>query len=224
MRPVELHVQVVSCHPLVALTIRDILSRDKTLPARFSLESCVDPRKVPHHDGPFLFILDSCSLPPELPAIRRLLYLRYPDSKFLALLSPEQGTDEEILRLLYGGIDGCLAFTELLAQKLPCALRAIMSGSLWIPGNVLRQYVGQTNSLLDAQLRPDTRLTARENQAFQLMVRRLSNKEIAVALGISERTVKFHISNIFSKLRVQDRRELLTAANLIGSPQPYSLK
>jgi DNA-binding NarL/FixJ family response regulator len=160
----------------------------------------------------------------ELTAIRRLLCLRCPQSKFMALLTAEKATEEEMLRLVYEGIDGCLALTELYGQEFPKALQSIMSGNLWIPHHILREYIRQTNFLLNSQLRPDPRLTARENQAFRLMIRRLSNKEIAAVLGISERTVKFHISNIFSKLKVQDRRELLTTENLIGFPQPYFLK
>jgi len=147
--------------------------------------------------------------------------MRYPESKFLVLLSPEKGTDEEMLRLLYVGIDGFSIFADQLAQELPRALRAIMSGNLWVPHLVLHQYVRQTNLLLDTQLRPEPRLTARENQIFQLVVRRLSNKEIGGALEIAERTVKFHISNIFSKLKVQGRRELLTTISLVGFPQTF---
>jgi DNA-binding CsgD family transcriptional regulator len=39
-------------------------------------------------------------------------------------------------------------------------------------------------------------------------MRRLTNKEISSALGISERTVKFHVSNILGKLQLEDRRGL----------------
>jgi DNA-binding NarL/FixJ family response regulator len=41
-----------------------------------------------------------------------------------------------------------------------------------------------------------------------LLLRRLTNKEISSALGISERTAKFHVSNILSKLQLDDRRSL----------------
>jgi DNA-binding NarL/FixJ family response regulator len=55
---------------------------------------------------------------------------------------------------------------------------------------------------------PGHSLTAREAQALQLLMRRLTNKEISSALGISERTVKYHVSNILSKLQLEDRRGL----------------
>ncbi len=193
-----MQVHVISCHPLVALAISDIISRDPALRMCFSSESCPDPKNP-----------------------RRL---RCPESKFMALLSPEKATDDEMIRLVYEGIDGCLALTELYGQEFPKALQSIISGNLWIPHHILREYIRQTNFLLNAQLRPDPRLTARENQAFRLMIRRLSNKEIAAVLGISERTAKFHISNIFSKLKLHDRHELLASVNLIEVPQPCSVK
>ncbi len=219
-----MQVHVISCHPLVALAISDIISRDPALRMCFSSESCPNPKNPRRNGEPCLFLLDSCSLPMEFAAVRRLLCLRCPESKFMALLSPEKATDDEMIRLVYEGIDGCLALTELYGQEFPKALQSIISGNLWIPHHILREYIRQTNFLLNAQLRPDPRLTARENQAFRLMIRRLSNKEIAAVLGISERTAKFHISNIFSKLKLHDRHELLASVNLIEVPQPCSVK
>ncbi len=64
--------------------------------------------------------------------------------------------------------------------------------------------------LLDTQLLPGHSLTAREGQVLQFLMRRLTNKEISNALNISERTVKFHVSNILSKLQLVDRRGLLS--------------
>jgi len=138
----------------------------------------------------------------------------------LALLSHDTSNEDEMLRLLYLGIYGFVSVTDQLAEELPRALQALISGNFWVPDRVIREYVRQSNMLLDPQLLPDCRLTARENQTLQLMVRRLSNKEIGGAFGISERTVKFHVSNIFAKFNVQDRHHLLTTINLVGSPKP----
>jgi DNA-binding NarL/FixJ family response regulator len=50
-------------------------------------------------------------------------------------------------------------------------------------------------------------LTAREREVLKLVASGRANKEIAATLGISERTVKTHISNIFSKLELTDRTQ-----------------
>lgn len=47
---------------------------------------------------------------------------------------------------------------------------------------------------------------------LQLLFRHLTNKEIARQLNISERTAKYHVSNVLSKLRLENRRNLLASA------------
>jgi DNA-binding NarL/FixJ family response regulator len=50
-------------------------------------------------------------------------------------------------------------------------------------------------------------LTARELQVLQLLARGLANKQIALQMGISEHTVKFHVSSIYARLGVSSRTE-----------------
>jgi DNA-binding NarL/FixJ family response regulator len=55
-------------------------------------------------------------------------------------------------------------------------------------------------------------LTQREKQVLALLVEGLSNKEIAQALGISARTVNFHLENVYGKLGVSSRTEAAVRA------------
>lgn len=59
-------------------------------------------------------------------------------------------------------------------------------------------------------------LTERESQVLQLLAKGLANKQIAGVLGISEHTVKFHISSIYSKLGVTSRTEAARTGVLHG--------
>jgi len=54
-------------------------------------------------------------------------------------------------------------------------------------------------------------LTEREAEVLTLLARGLANKQIALALGISEHTVKFHVSSIYVKLNVTNRTEAVRA-------------
>ena len=57
----------------------------------------------------------------------------------------------------------------------------------------------------------DIHMTRREAQIFPLMVtKRMQNKEIATAVDLSERTVKFHISSLLRKFKVRSRYELIS--------------
>jgi DNA-binding NarL/FixJ family response regulator len=59
---------------------------------------------------------------------------------------------------------------------------------------------------------PTQRLTDREVQVLELVTDGQRNREIAVELGISENTVKFHLKNIVEKLHAQNRAELAARA------------
>jgi LuxR family maltose regulon positive regulatory protein len=60
--------------------------------------------------------------------------------------------------------------------------------------------------------------TWRERRIIELVKRRLSNKEIAAIMNVSEGTIKFHLSNIFAKLGVRDRHHMIEVTS--GHPHP----
>jgi DNA-binding CsgD family transcriptional regulator len=61
-------------------------------------------------------------------------------------------------------------------------------------------------------VRGSVKLTRREEEVLRGVTRSLANKEIAVSLNLSERTVKFHVSSLLTKFRVRGRMELLREA------------
>lgn len=72
----------------------------------------------------------------------------------------------------------------------------------------------------------DPRLTLREREVLVLLAQGNRNKEIALRLGLRERTVKFHVANVLRKLDVQSRTEALRRAlelGLLNASGPASL-
>jgi DNA-binding NarL/FixJ family response regulator len=63
---------------------------------------------------------------------------------------------------------------------------------------------------------PVERMTARESQVLELLADGLSNKAIAARIGVSDETVKFHLSSIFGKLGVANRTGAVRRAIRIG--------
>src|ERR1700734_4161405 len=159
-------------------------------------------------DAPRLFIRDACSLHTALGPVAGRCRAAAPGSKFLALLPPGDDRHAEKIRLFVWGIDGFVELHKTWQKEMSQAIRSILKGQLWVPPEVLLAFVKQAKALLDAQLLHGHFLTAREGEILQLLMRRLTNKEISSALGISERTVKFHVSNILGKLQLADRRGL----------------
>jgi len=97
-------------------------------------------------------------------------------------------------------------------EELGAAIRALAEG-LWVGApslvqGLLRQKPEQISA--DTEYSGET-LTAREREVLQLIAQGLANKQIAIALGISEHTVKFHLSSVYSKLGVTSRTEAVRA-------------
>lgn len=92
---------------------------------------------------------------------------------------------------------------EASAEELIAAVRALSQGL--VVGS-LELLFGEENETTERGP-----LTDRETEVLGLLARGLANKQIAAALGISEHTVKFHVSSIYTKLNVTNRAEAVSA-------------
>jgi DNA-binding NarL/FixJ family response regulator len=82
-------------------------------------------------------------------------------------------------------------------------MRRVHAGLRFIPPDIERALASRT---------PNADLTPREREVLDLIVKGLSNKRIAGALGISEGTVKWHVNIILERLGVEDRTQAAVAA------------
>jgi DNA-binding NarL/FixJ family response regulator len=89
--------------------------------------------------------------------------------------------------------------TDASAEELTAAVHALSQGLI----------VGTSTLLFETESEPLSHgpLTDRESEVLGLLAKGLANKQIAVALSISEHTVKFHVSSIYAKLNVTNRTE-----------------
>jgi DNA-binding NarL/FixJ family response regulator len=89
--------------------------------------------------------------------------------------------------------------TDASAEELTAAVHGLSQGLI----------VGTSTLLFESESEPLSHgpLTDRESEVLGLLAKGLANKQIAVAMGISEHTVKFHVSSIYSKLNVTNRTE-----------------
>ena len=91
------------------------------------------------------------------------------------------------------------------ADEISAAVHALSQGLI----------VGTSSLLFESESEPlsgtDGPLTERELEVLDLLSKGLANKQIAVELGISEHTVKFHVSSVYQKLNVTNRTEAVRA-------------
>jgi len=196
----RIRVCLVEGHPLAARYVSQLVTHDP----EFGL---VEEQDLGKRGGTSraVFLVDPSAGTPDLAKLLRLIRVRHPTSKVI-LLGPAL-EPPDLLRSLYLGIEGYVSFSDV-PGKLASAIRAVSEGGYWIPPRFLAEYI-QQNEVVRKHMLRHSALTKREQQILELVVRRLSNKEIAGILNVSERTVKFHVSNLFSKLQVHGRRNLI---------------
>jgi two-component system NarL family response regulator len=110
--------------------------------------------------------------------------------------------DEDVNQALDAGAATYL-LKDTLSEDLVRVIRDVHGGERPIPSNVA--------ALLDAR-KTQPSLTPREVEVVSLIAEGMRNKEIAVALGISEETAKVHVKNILAKLNVSDRAAVIPVA------------
>lgn len=113
-------------------------------------------------------------------------------------------------------------------EDLFAAIAAVEAGELFVsPGFSAKFLAGFRNrSKRESELR-SAKLSWREQQIVDCLLKAMSNKEIAAQLGLSEKTIKHYMTNLMNKLKVRSRVEVVLAAkslsgNLADGPDSYS--
>jgi DNA-binding NarL/FixJ family response regulator len=154
---------------------------------------------------------------PGLDGVAVLRRLRESASPTRAIVFTVFDTDERIIAAVEAGAKGYL-LKGVPRAEIFTAIRVVHAGgSLLQPvvaARVLEHVASRARG--GAAPRGEIVLTPRESSVLQLLARGRSNKQIAATLGVSERTVKFHVSALFTKLGATNRTEAVTRAVQAG--------
>jgi DNA-binding NarL/FixJ family response regulator len=96
------------------------------------------------------------------------------------------------------------------------AIQAVRNGEAVFGPGIARRLINYFTNLKSQVQHPFPELTGREQEVLDLLARGSNNAEIAGALGISQKTVRNHVSNIFNKLQVADRAQAIIRARDAG--------
>jgi DNA-binding NarL/FixJ family response regulator len=142
---------------------------------------------------------------PEMDGVEALRHLRESGCPVRAIAFTAFDTDERIVGAVQAGAQGYL-LKGAPREEIFNAIRVVHAG-----GSLLQPVVASKLLRQVSQESPET-LTPREQKVLQLLAQGLQNKEIALELVITERTVKFYVSSILSKLDAGNRTEAVTIA------------
>ena len=163
---------------------------------------------------------------PGREAVQTLLQLKedHPDTRTMILTAYENA--DSIVNTAKAGARGYV-LKDVSAETLLQAVRTIHRGGVWIDKKLPRAGDFAAIAAVQSSAEPPGEetdgiqsLTRRELEVLKLVAEGLSNEEIAVSTFISERTVKAHVTNIFSKLKVNNRVKAALAIIRKGAPPP----
>jgi len=151
--------------------------------------------EINHADS--LSIVRPPTLDEESPSVSTVALIEDPDIAW-------------VVRALRNGLKSILS-RNASDEEIITAIRAAFSGSIMLEPDIVEKIlerVPDSGSFSSGQLIEE--LTAREIEVLGMLADGLANKAIAAQLGISEHTVKFHISSVLSKMGAATRTEAVT--------------
>jgi len=133
----------------------------------------------------------------------------HPDAAVLVLAAYDD--DEYVVDMLKAGAGGCL-LKSANGEQLVQAIRAIRKGVLVVEPTVEQRILRHAGSLRRVVLSSAEYLTPRELEVLKLAATGITNRGIALELGVAPRTVKHHLGNIYGKMHVSSRTEAVLEA------------
>ncbi len=203
----NLRVCVFSAHPFLLKQFHELLSASRIpLQVRnIELAPQVASLQIPRAS---VYLIDAYGRTRMVEALIGKVLDRFPGARFLVL--SEVFSEADAFPLLRLGVKGLLDYNHARRQLLS-ALVAVAEGGFWVSRPLLSRFV---DSILDSArsrqlIQGTANVSKREREILKALVENLSNKEIANRFHISERTVKFHVSNLLGKFGVQRRTDLI---------------
>lgn len=206
--PHSITLLIVDDHPVVRDGLATILSTQADFRIIGEAASGEEALVVARQQQPDVVLLDLEM--PGLDGVDTLRLLREGRPNIRVVVFTAFDTDERILGAVQAGAKGYL-LKGAPRTELFDAIRIVHQG-----GSLLQPVVASRllNRLADTKEEADLveGLTSREEEVLHLLTQGKQNKEIAIELSVTERTVKYHISSILGKLGAGNRTEAVTIA------------
>lgn len=198
--PGKIGVLVVDDHPITRFGIAAIIQATPDMTVVAQAGSGEEAVELYEKHLPDIVLMD-LRLPgmSGVEAIRTVV-ARHRQARFVVLTTYEG--DEDIHQALQAGARSYIV-KGMPHEALVNALRRVHAGGRFLPPPVSRALLSRI---------PNSDLSAREREVLSLIVRGRSNREIASDLGITEATVKCHVSVILMRLNVSDRTQAVVTA------------
>lgn len=196
---------IVDDHPIFRLGLTHALLLDGALSVIGEGASAAEAVALVRSLKPDVLLLDAFMDDSGLDRIRDIFAVHPPVRIIILTVSQ---SDEDVAKALEAGVSGYV-LKGMSGRELAEIIRLVCSGQTYISpqamGGVLAAL--RWKSAKKQDLAEKFALSGKELTVLRLVAQGLNNREIAAQLGVTERTIKFHLSNVFAKLDVRNRVE-----------------
>jgi DNA-binding NarL/FixJ family response regulator len=195
-----IRVMIADDHPIVCLGLATMIDSQPDMTVVAQASNGREAVEMFTQHTPDVTLIDLRM--PEMSGVDAIkaIRARHPGAVFI-VLTTYQG-DEDIHKAMAAGAQGYL-LKGMPHDDLLEAIRRVKGGSQYLPPSVRSSLANRL---------PSSELSPRELQILELIVKGLSNKQIADRLGITEGTVKWHVNAILGRMNVSDRTQAAVAA------------
>ncbi|AXC10501.1 two component transcriptional regulator, LuxR family [Acidisarcina polymorpha] len=216
----EVSILIADSHPLVRIGVRNLLGADERIKVVGEVEDGDEAITETLDLLPDIVLLDLTM--PRLPGLEAMRAIMSGWPKIKILLLNRTIRAQHIIEALQIGARG-IVLHEGLDESLEPAIRCVSDGGYWLGQERVEGLVNSLHQLVHEQASPEQKsygLTRREVEVLRCIVDGCTNRDVATQFGLSEETVKRHLSNIFDKVGVSTRLELalFALANHLVSP------
>ena len=197
-------VLVVDDHALLRTGVANIINHEPDLTVVAEAANGLEALAAFDRYRPDVILLDLRM--PEMDGVEVVRQIRARDPQAKVIVLTTYDTDDDIERALKAGAKAYI-LKDISADGLIACIHDVLAGKTYLAPAAAAK-------LADSVAR--VQLTPRELATIRLTADGRSNKEIAAALGISERTVKTHLGHLFEKLGVTSRTEAVKIATRRG--------
>lgn len=207
-QPSPIRIVIADDHPLLRDGLRRLFDLQPGLTVVGEAADGVEAVQRVRDLKPDVVLLDLAM--PRMNGLEALRTLAGQDTAVRAVLLTASIESEETLQALRLGARG-VVLKEAATEQLFKCIHAVMKGDFWVGheriGDLLQTLL-QVERAPSQEPSPASTLTPRERQVIAAIVDGASNKDIGRQFGLSEQTVKNHLSRVFDKLGVSTRLEL----------------
>lgn len=195
-------------HHIVRQGIRRLLENEADFEVVGEADNGQEALSLAHELRPDVIIMEARMPKLDTVDVIRRVKAEYP---VVILILTYYNNDDQIMELLVAGADGYLLMTASI-EELVRAIRVVQNGEFICDPLVQRKLLKHAATPRPVALDYGEHLTIRETEILKLAARGLGNRDIAGYLGLTERTVKGQLVNIFGKMQVGSRTEAVLEA------------